>query len=107
VTVILVLQEKGKKEISRTIKVKTKKKETITDLFEDFWHSVWIGKTCYDINLWHEDRGLLKATLYKTNKVEGSKCLETDTSSYSSCRLRCIPWNEYKVDRNGIVKKMC
>jgi len=105
VTIIFVLQEKGKKEVSRTIKVPKKEKEGITDLFEDFWHSVWVGKTCYDINLWHEDRGRLKASLYKTYKVEGQETLSTETSSWSSCVLKSIPWEEYKIDRQGAIKK--
>lgn len=105
VTIFFVLETKDKKEIKRTLKVPKKAKEPIDELFDDFWHSIWVGKTCYDVNLWHEDRGRLKASLYKTNKVEGSEFLETDTSSFTSCVLKSIPLEEYKIDRKGVIKK--
>lgn len=94
-TVILVIQGKSKKNITRIVEVEKIKGDSAINFLHDYWNSIVIGKTLLDVNLWHEDKGLFKATLYPTK--QNGEFVETITNVFSGCKLKTLPLSEYKL----------
>lgn len=106
-TIILLIQRKDKSIVEVEFSEKAPKKLSIADTLEDWWHSVKVDGDTYDINIYNEDRGLLKCVMYATKKVEGSKFLEMVDSQSTSAKLRSIPRDEYNICKQGLIKKLC
>jgi len=89
-TLTVILSIEKIKTIERVISVDKSEKE-------DFWTSISVGGKVFDVNFWLDDlKNVYMATLYATKN--NGKFLETVTNYYySSCFVKAIPLNEYRL----------
>jgi hypothetical protein len=104
-TVILMIQRKDKSIVEVELVADGRKKEPVTDFFNDYWNSIEVDGVLYDVNFWHEDKGLIRATLYPLRK--NGEFYETITDKFSGCKMKFIPRSEYDICKQGLIKKMC
>jgi hypothetical protein len=90
--VMLLIQKKDKTIEEYKLVVEKKPKVVVDELFDDYWNSVEVDGKVFDINLWHKEKGELRATIYPTK--QNGEHTETVTDKFNGCRLRSIPLSE-------------
>lgn len=94
-TVILTVQKRNKTAQEITVVADKKKNESIVEFFNDYWNSIEVDGVLYDVNFWHEEKGLIRATVYPTRK--NGEFIETVTNDFSGCKMKFTPLSEYKL----------